>query len=312
MKKALSLIISLAICLTLGLTAFAETSTSFIVKNTPTGTTEDLNCVSSDWFIATEDTNNPETGFSLSFTPVYDETNKQTNVKVELASGKSFTKSGKYRFSISEKGGFVQGLTMDTGEIVFEVLVQYANGEYSTLASAVLSGDTKKGSFSNIYETGTLILTQQTNGSTSDPNQAISYKIHFYCDDGATIAQAIRYTLSSDPDAVVSVGDVGSDGFDVAFSLKHGESIQFGNVPYGMNYTITSDGNDGYEMGVGNGKGGKLDSASDSLTLTAASNQSITIGVILESTPYLAMIAFSLVVVFFMILRQRRENREEG
>ena len=117
----------------------------------------------------------------------------------------------------------------------------------------------------------------------------------------------------------------------VKIYIKHGETVTFNNIPYGVTYKIQESDyitNDKYDKAVysmtdnnesdaytinneGNSytevsAAGTIDDETDGITITNNKDTTIDIGVITSNAPYLAMLAF--VAAALVLFVNRRKN----
>ena len=91
--------------------------------------------------------------------------------------------------------------------------------------------------------------------------------------------------------------------------MKHGESVEFKNIPYGVNYTVTETPAEGYTCDKDGGKvEGTIGESNIKATADYKNTKTITIdmGVMLDSMPYVLVLAVVGAAVIALIAKKRR------
>lgn len=127
-------------------------------------------------------------------------------------------------------------------------------------------------------------------------------------EDGKKYADSYAITTKStyaNNDKSIKVG-----GKATVVYLKDGEELSIKNLPYGVKYTVTEAGNDGYTVTNvvtdENGAEGTIDSALETDAYTNTKDGTVDTGVIMSYAPYIAMIAVA--CVFAVMFFRRRED----
>ena len=169
---------------------------------------------------------------------------------------------GIYKYTVTEVStDKVAGITYATALDMKVSAVNGANGiEYYVALREKGAADTDNTSkieatnaFTNTYKAGTLNVAKTVKGNMSDHDQYFTFKVVFnangydvshanigviYHSDHAT---ADGTDVSDDQPTTISFGDEGN-----TFYLKHGDTIAFTNVPYGVTYTVEETDKAGY------------------------------------------------------------------
>lgn len=198
---------------------------------------------------------------------------------------------------------------------------------------------TKTDNFDNIYKAnsvdpddGGLRIEKEVTGNLGDRDKYFDFTVTFRAETGMNYATAPTVTVSptsntSNPTSLDFTGLSATNPITVTFKLKHGETIAFGNVPYGVTYAYTEANysgeeyvtsypqkNSGTDPDTGDAimvddKDGTINSVSVSYKVTNDKNRPIDTGVIVDSLPYvLALAAVMLCGVFFVIKRRRNAD----
>ncbi|MCC8045519.1 MAG: hypothetical protein LIP12_08495 [Clostridiales bacterium] len=221
---------------------------------------------------------------------------------------------GVYIYKISETPGTTAGVTYDTNELYLVVTVTLESGvltRYAAIHVGSVSG-TKNNTevFTNKYEAGTLAVTKSVTGNMGDTTKSFHVTVTFTKD--STINSTISYevdgtTYEITPDMWTS------DTYSVDFYVTDGTTVTFKNIPYGVTYEVVED--DYYNNGDGytttysgsDGTDGKgTVSGTDTVTIiNNKENNTPDTGVILDSLPYILILAVVLVGAVFVIFRRR-------
>lgn len=169
--------------------------------------------------------------------------------KSELAFG-NFPHAGEYKYTITEKNTRIDGMTYDTES--YTLTVQVTNGQVGNLYIQAITAENLEGlkpdaiKFTNTYrKDGSLIIEKKTTGDLADRTKEFNFEITFT--KSATEGEGGSTYTGKIGDQIVSV----KVGETKTFKLKHGQSLEFDNLPAGTKYTVKEVGaNDGYTAHV--------------------------------------------------------------
>lgn len=226
-----------------------------------------------------------------------------------------YTSVGIYTYTFNEIDGGTAGVTYRSDEITLVVTVIEQGGKVRVAAVHTEGeGKDKSGEFNNEYSAGSLSVKKNVTGIMGDKQKEFKVKVTFTAPEGDTVREAITYT-DGDKNETIAGGWTGSKAVEI--TLKHEETVTFNNIPYGVTYTVVEDDytakdNGGYDEASyqfdDNNK--KIDSASDSVTITNNKGGHVDTGISMDSIPYILMLAvvFMGLFVFFSKKRKMREN----
>lgn len=229
----------------------------------------------------------------------------------------TYTVVGEYYYTITEEDTGVAGVTYLSKPITMKV--QVFQGETGLDRYVTFRIDNKKiDSFENKYEAGTLTVSKTVTGSLGDRNKDWTFTVVFTAPDGDTVVGDITATASG---ATVPGGWPAADAeartATATFTLKHGQSVTFSNIPKGVSYVIKeAEANaDGYTTKVGSADYVNADGFSGSIATseddTAAFNNDkdveIDTGVALDFVPYVLIMALALAGFVTMKIRRRED-----
>lgn len=230
----------------------------------------------------------------------------------------TYTSVGIYTYTFSEINGGTAGVTYRSDAITLVVTVIEQNGKVR-VAAVHTEGEgvaTKSGEFNNEYSAGSLSVKKTVTGIMGDKEKEFTVKVTFTAPEGDTVREAITY-IDGNEIKTIAAGEGWTDSKEVDITLKHNETVTFNNIPYGVTYTVvendyTGKDNGGYDPASyqfdDNNK--KIDSASESVTITNNKGGVVDTGINMDSMPYILMLAvvFMGLFVFFSKKRKMREN----
>ena len=127
-------------------------------------------------------------------------------------------------------------------------------------------------------------------------------------DEGADLAMVI------DTKTIVT-GDWKADNTaEVTISLHHGETVTFTNIPYGVTYDVvedtkyTQEANGGYDAATyafSDETSKKIDSDSDTVTITNNKSVEVDTGITLDSLPFVLILAVCAGAVVLFVIKRR-------
>lgn len=94
-------------------------------------------------------------------------------------------------------------------------------------------------------------------------------------------------------------------GEETTFQLKHGDTISIANLPYGVTYTVTETAAEGYTT-TKTGDTGRISAAEQTAAFTNERKGEIDMGVMLDSMPYVLVLAVVGAAVIALIAKKRR------
>ena len=251
---------------------------------------------------------------------------------VELL-GDNATKLGKYAYKITEVEPNLPGITKDNETLNMVVSVVNADkddpdGSNFAYYVALRKGnatDKAEGKFNNDYETNTLTLAKTVKGNFGDLSEHFTFYVTFNKGDATKTYTDILFDKSNTEITITkknSKDEVTSliYGEDYAITLKHGQHVDFTNIPDGVTYTIAEDTTKtdwqykvslaGSDVALSNATTGGT--VSDSATVTFVNDHQGTpdMGVVLDNAPYIAMLAIVAIGGVALMLNKRRRDEE--
>lgn len=331
MKKFLSILLALALVLSLGTVAFAaggEPSTTYEDQGTVT--------LKKIYKLENESTTSPAETFTFSavtcdavegvgndvtkenaplptVSPVQFEEGtattegKEGTFTITLPEISEYKSVGVYTYSFTENTGTTAGVEYSTQKIELKVYVlNDGNGSYIRVPSIVTKvGDKKLESIENTYSAGSLAVTKSVTGNLGDKQKDFNVTVTFTKPEGKTVNSTISYTDETDTETILPTEWSGNTA-TANITLKDGETVTFTNIPYEVTYTVVEEDytGEGYLAAqYDDNANGTINAAAISTTITNDKNVEgvIDTGVFMDSLPYVLLLvgACAGLVVFF-------------
>lgn len=222
-----------------------------------------------------------------------------------------YNKVGVYKYTLKEIEGSTAGVTYRTSTMKLVVTVIEQNGlvRVAAVHTEAEGEKDKSDSFSdNTYSAGTLTVTKTVKGIMGDKDKYFPFTIKLTGVKDKQYADSYKITTTSKYTDNASSIKVGGEA---TVYLKDKDQLSIENLPYGVTYTVTEAGNDGYTVTnvVTDEKGankGTIDSALETDAYTNTKGGKVDTGVIMSYAPYIAMIAVA--CVFAVMFFRRRED----
>ena len=338
MKKLFALLLTLALVLSFGITAMAAepittskaTTYEALIKtyNVVGGNDATLYPAETLSFTSTPAVDNPDTT-NLTVNNLVVTGNKDQKLVINVP---AYTKVGVYHYTITEDPGNTQGVTYTTDAVNVSVLVEYdytdedgdGYGLKATIgvtnAAGEGEGELKHDTFTNTYSLGSLTVSKEVAGNLASQSQEFAIDVTFTsdqpvlstitCGDGQTIVPNEDWSLV---DGVYTAM--------VTVKLIHGQDVTFNNIPAGVTYTVVeqakheapdpngSNPETGYTVTYEGETGTIAENVAAASKVINTKGTTVNTGVVLDSLPYVLLIAVAVVAVVLFTVRKRR-NRE--
>lgn len=252
---------------------------------------------------------------------------------VELL-GENATKLGKYAYTITEVDPKLPGITKDNEALNMVVSVVNADennpdGKNFAYYVALRKGNATnkaEGKFNNNYETNSLTLAKTVKGNFGDLSETFTFYVTFNKGDATKDYTDILFDKHGDGITITeknggAAATALTYGKDYAVTLKHGQDVQFTNIPNGVTYTIAEDTTKAdwqYTVSLESNPSVALSNAttegtvSETATVTFINDHQGTpdMGVVLDNAPYIAMLAIVAIGGVALMLNKRRRDEE--
>ena len=229
--------------------------------------------------------------------------NKTKNITITLP---TYTSVGIYTYTFTETDGGTAGVTYRSAPITLVVTVIEQNGQKRVAAVHTEDEGAKSGTFNNVYSAGSLSVQKTVTGIMGDQQKEFTVKVTFTAPTGDTVREAITYVDGAETKTIAAGW---STPQEVYITLKHGETVTFTNIPYGVTYNVeendyTGDGYDAaaYDFADSNKT---IDSTSDSVTITNNKGGTVDTGISMDAMPYILLLSVACVGLFLFITKKR-------
>lgn len=232
-----------------------------------------------------------------------------------------FPSVGIYTYTIQPQEGTTAGVAYYTEDIRLVItVIEAADGQRRIAAIHTESGqpgDTEKSNdIEYTYSAGSLDVKKVVTGNLGDRDKEFNVTVTFTAPAGKEMKSVISYTDGTAKTIETSAWTEkdGSKQAEVTIALKHDETVTFTNIPYDVTYTVTeadytSEGYDEEDIVYSDDANKKIDSATDTVTITNNKGTTVDTGVVLDSLPYILLIAVAVVGVVAFIAKKRTTDR---
>lgn len=239
----------------------------------------------------------------------------------------TYTKVGVYTYILEEVDNGIAGVTYNTNGNTLTLVVTVVNDATADGKLAVTAtvhtesplgtkAEDKKDSFDNTYTANKLTVTKNVTGKLGDLTKDFYFQATFTSEKEVT--SEVKY---GDQTLTFTKGNDGKYTATATFTLNGSTANQmvFANLPKGVTYTVVElSGVNGTEVAQGgtiedkytvsydNAKSGTMEGTALSTTITNNYDGTIDMGVMLDSMPYVLVLAVVGAAVIALIAKKRR------
>lgn len=239
----------------------------------------------------------------------------------------TYTKVGVYTYTLEEVDNGTAGVTYNTNNNTLTLVVTVVNdanaaGKLAVTATVHTESplgtkeDEKKDSFDNTYTANKLTVTKKVTGKLGDLTKDFYFKATFTSDK--KVESEVKY---GDQTLSFTQGTDGKWTAIATFTLNGSTAneMTFENLPKGVSYTVVElSGENGTEVAQGDkieekytvsydtAKTGTMEGTALSTTITNNYDGEIDMGVMLDSMPYVLVLAVVGAAVIALIAKKRR------
>lgn len=262
----------------------------------------------------------------------------------------NFNTIGTYWFALREDNRGTAGVTYDNRIYYYRVQVTHASEGEGVVRTMTLYRTSREASqkvdyFENDYFSGHLSISKQVAGNLGDPSKYFAVIVKFTAPEGKTVKSNIYYsghattetggTYTGDHE-IIAAGESGWTGSqEVTVWLKHGQTVNFTNIPFGVTYEITEAdySGDGYKhlFSYLNGTGeqnedqvsaedhsegalgwnaakvtGAVSNIDDEVSITNTKNSDLGVGVTLEDAPFIGIMILTVAAAAVFVVAKRK------
>lgn len=334
-KKLLACLIAAATMFTMGSTAFAEeveTPTTYTdqskvtikkqynLEGQGTSPAENFKFTVAKTGVSDSAITNPEDMPEISVGDIHFDENSASTVSASTdITLPQYNSVGVYTYTITEKPGKTAGVTYDASPVVLKVTVVDDNGDLKRIVSlkkdgTKLSDDVN--AFTNTYCAGTLDISKNVDGNLGDKNKYFAFDVTLNGQIGKDTAKSFsvgKTSYEKNPETITT-------GVKTTFYLKHGETLDIKNLPYGLTYTVEEHDytttKEGYKTTVNGAEGRKLEnqvvekSAETVAFVNSKNSDNIDTGINLTTLPYILVFAGVIVIAGAAFITRRRRYED--
>lgn len=229
------------------------------------------------------------------------------NVTITLP---EYTSVGIYTYTITPTLGTNAGVTYWAKPIKLVVTVIEQNGK--TRVAAVHTEDEQEQKSDDItytYSAGSLAVTKNVTGNLGDRSKEFNVTVTFTAPEAGVVNSTISYIVDGETKTIAPAAWKENTA-SVQIALHHEETVTFTNIPYGVTYHVAEDSYEAedYETSY-NKQDGTIEAASDAVTITNNKENQVDTGIVLDSLPYILLIAVALVGVVAFTAKKRTTDR---
>lgn len=264
--------------------------------------------------------------YDLTITGAKYENNGITGFNVKLP---KYGKPGEFVYKLNEVDNGIAGVTYDANDYYLTVYAlqkadadKTASGnelQYAVRLDRGLEGadnyEKKVDTVKNSYTAAPLTITKTVNGNMGDRTQPFDFEVAFTSDK--SVKSTITVSGTHGEITGVTLNNNNEFTFDkeatLKFTLTHGQTINFTNLPEGVSYTVTETRVDGYKTYINNSETdnnateGKIKDAAVTIDYENVNGDTvIDTGVILDNAPYIALMMVVVAGAAVMIIKKRR------
>lgn len=220
---------------------------------------------------------------------------------------------GVYTYTVKESKGNNAGVGYSEAEYTMKVTVVTDDEGILSVESVSFTNpsDEKTGIVNNTYSAGSLAVKKVVTGNLGDKTKEFEVTVTFTAPTGKTVSAPITYVEDGETKTIAANW---TDGVATAvINLHDQETVTFTNIPYGVTYKVeedtkyTTEAEGGYKTADYDfdDDNKKIDTASDNVTITNEKESTVDTGVVLDTLPYVMILAVAAVCGMALLLKKR-------
>lgn len=223
-----------------------------------------------------------------------------------------YDRVGVYEYILFEEDNGTAGVTYFSNQIKLVVTVIEQEGKVRVAAVHTEDeGGTKSSEIVNTYSAGSLDISKKVTGNLGDKSKYFKVTVTLTGEEDKTYADSYSVSGGSNEDNPNSI----AIGVPTDFYLKDAETITIANLPYGVTYTVVEADytvDDGYDEASYNfsDENMKIDSASDTVTITNNKETDVDTGITTDSLPYIMLMGIVVLCGAAMVMKRRMANND--
>lgn len=321
MKKFVSILLVLVLMMSFSAAAFADDAPA-----TPASSVTITKA-----YVATNGSTAPATDFQFTLAPVDGAPmgtvsgtyrlhfNKQGNASFNIDFTQfGFQRVGTYQYTITETKGDVVGITYDETPVTLTVIVaqdtskdSFAPIYYFNLVKNGVKQDSTQAAFTNTFNASStedgkgFTVSKTVEGNMGDKTADFDFTVVFTAANNTVDWNLV--TVKGTTNSVNGGASQDNKSATYTFRLKHGQAINFGNVPYGVSYAVTETPVANYKTSA-TGDTGSINAATQTAAFTNTYEAPIPGGVSMDSLPYILMLVVVGAAVVVIATRKKGEQ----
>lgn len=231
-----------------------------------------------------------------------------------------FQRVGTYQYTITEIKGDVVGISYDAIPVTLTVIVtqdpsvenSFAPIYYFNLVKNGVKQDSTQAAFTNTFNASStedgkgFTVSKTVEGNMGDKTADFDFTVVFTAANNTVDWNLV--TVKGTTNSVNTVISQDNKSATYTFKLKHGQAINFGNVPYGVSYAVTEAPATNYETTTTGDTNGPINAPTQTVAFTNTYNTDIPGGVSMDSLPYILMLVVVGAAVVVIATRKKGEQ----
>lgn len=247
---------------------------------------------------------------------------KKKTFTIELP---NYNSVGIYYYTVAETKGNTLGVTYDEKTVTLKVtVVNNKSGDgfdrYVTVYKNISSNESRKltegqNAFENTYSANSLPVKKVVTGNLGDKNKFFTVTVTLKNNTGKTMPSDISYKVGEATNTI-KASDWENNIATAEINLKHDQTINFTNLPFGVTYDVTeadyTKAKGGYDAPVYTytNTNKTVNKTSQNVTITNNKGGDIDTGVNLTTLPYILVFAGVIVIAGAAFITRRRKYED--
>lgn len=292
--------------------SFELTKTYTLEGIDPVNPADELAFTVSDVTI-TNSSDNTRTGYAVTIANVeVEEGAESATITVQLP---VYDLPGVYSYEITEDDTGIAGVDYLEDTLYLNVTIASNEAKNALYIAGIAvhkgSDDGEKiDEFENTYTAGSLTVSKEVTGNMADYTKDFPFTVTFTIPENYKLGAPITISYPDGQDALTTVPAeiaVDSTGEQTAtFTLKHGQSVTFNNIPKDVAYVVEETDSFDYTKSA-SGDSGTIADAAETAEFTNDWNITPDTGITLEALPYVLILTLVMAGAALLVIRKRED-----